>query len=212
MAAEHAIFDGREARLWWEPGEPGTRRRVGPVRGVVWHWTGGRNHHGGIHSTLRNRRDPKTRRPTPLSIHYTISRGEIMQQADPSTTVCSHAGVVNDWTIGVEIAHKGMQPAFASQPRARYTSSPIHGRTWRLLRHHVDDLKAVLWLADYLSDEYEIPRRVPVDLDGSLVLDVLPETLLATYAGHLGHLHVSERKRDPGEDLLLALRDAWAKR
>lgn len=99
------FVDGRTLKgCWWNPGDPGTRKRKAPPRAFVWHWTGGGNPAETVCRTLRNRRNPKTGKPEPLSVHYVLDLdGRLVQCADPAGTVCYHAGTANEWSVGCEI-------------------------------------------------------------------------------------------------------------
>lgn len=196
------IRDGRELGLWWDPVDPGARKRKVPVRAIVLHWTGGVQGAKGIVHTLRHRR---------LSIHYTIEQdGTVTHHADERTTVCMHAGTANDWTIGVEIANRGRPPAHSQMPGETYTAV-IHGRRLVCLRFSDEQIKAAQALCEHVAHEWGLPLMVPETSRGDLILDKLTDIQQRAFRGVLGHLHVSDAKIDPGADLLTALRDAWVK-
>jgi hypothetical protein len=207
------ILDAREVdttgrwdrAIWWDPHTPGARPRSQPVRAIVLHWTGAENDGIRVSHNLRHRKDPKSGRPKPLSIHYTVSQdGTTIQHADPKATVTLHAGGVNDWTVGVEIVSAGRVEGMRQVwPRVAYDDT-IHGQTRQHLRFLPEQVGAVYDLCQHLCETLDIPWRVPMQ-DGELIRRQLSDEELADFAGFMGHFHCHPSKRDPGSHLLVDL-------
>lgn len=199
------VVDGRTLGLWFDRGERGTRWRTEQLRAVVWHHTGGEGSTATCFRVLHGgRRSATTGDPIWLSVHFHIDGdGRITQLADLAH-VALHAGKANVWSIGVEIANKGLAPAATKTPRSRYAET-LHGRRLAMLRFHVHQVRAVLALAPELSRVLAIPYRLPVEeVSGvrRVTRAVLSPTQLARFSGHLGHYHLTAKKVDPVPHLL----------
>ena len=166
--------------LVWLPGASGCRARTEPIAGVVWHWTAGRGSPDAVVRTLHH---------DGLSIHYVIgANGTLKRCADPTTTVCFHAGPkANGRFIGVEICNPGIgtDKSVARSP----VKVTAHGRPFTALDFTAAQYATILALADELSDQHAIPR---VTAPGDGVVNV------RKFAGHLEHIHVSKKKPDCG--------------
>ena len=176
------IVDGRTLGCWWGPNAHGARPRTLPIRGVVWHWTGGEGSAEKVAAVLRERG---------LSIHYVIDAdGRTVQMADPADTVCYHAGSrANAQFVGVEIVNRGVAPSLPKRNRPEVDAT-VRGRKVHALAFTPEQLAAVAELADRLSADHGIPRVVASGTDTFKPSD------LARFKGHLEHLHVSDRKVD----------------
>lgn len=192
------VIDGAQRGCWWKPTDAGCSRRSKPVTCVVLHWTGGEGGHEQIHRTLSTRR---------LSIHFTVAQdGSVMQHADPTGTVCSHAGgTMNGVSVGIEIANAGFPPAHEKWPRQKLPAR-IHGRSVMTLGFYNAQTAAVLALTRHLCAMFGLPFAVPRTPDGAVVGDVMPRDARLAWRGVLGHLHISAEKADPGIALLEAVR------
>jgi hypothetical protein len=191
--------------VWWQPHTPGARPRRGTVRAIVLHWTGAENDGTRVSWNLRHRKDPVSKQPKPLSIHYTVSQdGTTIQHADPVTTTTLHAGTVNDWTVGVEIVSAGLLTGMRQAwPRVAYPDA-IHGVEREHLRFLPEQVGAVYDLCQHLCETLDIPWRVPMQ-DGELIRRLLSDEELAGFSGIMGHFHCHGSKRDPGSHLLVDL-------
>jgi hypothetical protein len=182
-------------RCWWGPLGEGCRRRKRPPRAVVWHWTAGERPAEAVCQTLRNRK---------LSVHYVIDPdGRVVQCADPVSTVTYHAGLANEWTIGVEIVSKGTQPASPARPRPPIACR-VHGRHVAGLDFLPPQYASIIALAEQLSADYGIPRACA----GTQPMVMTPG-VQSTFAGHLEHAHLSAGKVDSGGLVMRALREHW---
>ena len=189
------IVDGRTLGCWWGPNAHGARPRTLPVRGVVWHHTGGEGEAEKVAAVLRERG---------LSIHYVIDAdGRTVQMADPSDTVCYHAGSrANAQFVGVEIVNRGVAPSLPKRNRAEVDAT-VRGRKVHALAFADAQLASVAALADQLSSTYGIPKLTPNGTDTFKPAD------LAKFRGHLEHLHVSDRKVDCCGQIIAHLRRHW---
>lgn len=173
---------------------PKLRQRA-ETRAVVWHHTGGENGAVGVHATLLARE---------LSVHFLIdSLGSIHQYCDTEAR-CSHAGAANGYSIGVEIANRANRVTFARGIRRTLVREEIHGVDATCTTFVPAQLASALALADTLSAAYGLPMAVPM-FGAHVHAGVVNASELASFRGHLGHFHVSDRKRDPGLVLMEAI-------
>lgn len=201
-----------EVKLWTETGlefragEGYNKRRRRDIDLAVWHWQGGE---GGPQQLFRGlkRKD--------YGVEFSIFRGVIWQYCDPILVDTADAGIVNKRSVGVEIPNYGYRARNRPIPRkgkGRQTyGCTLRGSRRRFAHFWPEDIAAAVSLANAFSKALPIPRAVPVDPD---FYCVLPRTMtpeeLAAFKGHVGHFHVTDRKSDPGFDLLEALRAVWA--
>lgn len=190
------VIDGRELDLWWDPHDKGARPRNHELRSTVLHFTGGERDAEGICQTLKNRG---------LSVHFTIDNaGIIIQHADIGRTVTQHAGFVNNHSIGIEIASRGIAPALRGHPRVTYDAR-IHGRRLTLLEFNplqvISATKLVTDIHRTLGMRLDFPRHS----DGSVYSKKLPRNVALKYEGVMGHWHVSSAKVDPGPQIFREL-------
>lgn len=161
---------------------------------VVWHFTGGEGDAAGVHRVLNERS---------LGIEFIVDReGVIWQCCDPADVDTFDAGNVNRRSVGIEIVSCGV-PVVSGRgsDRGEY-SARVHGRDTRFARFYKPQVRAAMALAETLSAALDIPRRVP------LRMSELQPHELAEFTGHLGHLHVTGRKIDPGTELFDRMREA----
>jgi hypothetical protein len=199
------VIDGRTLGRWFDRGPRGTRERTEELRAVVWHHTGGEGSTDTLFRVLHGgRRSSTTGEQQWLSVHFHIDNdGRIVQLADLAH-VAQHAGKANGWSIGIEIANKGRAPALPATPRARYRDM-LNGRPIELLRFHAHQVRAALALAPELSRVLAIPYRLPVEEVSGVrraTRHVLSPTMIASFRGHLGHYHLTNKKIDPVPHLL----------
>ncbi len=179
------------------------------------HHTGGIRRPEGVYETLRNRTGPHT--PDGLSVHYVVGvNGETYQFA-PTNVVCLHAGMVNAWTVGIEVVSPGISGSAAHTTerksgvvRNQYTDH-LHGKRVEFLDFTQKQYDALTILCDELCDKLSIDRRVPVDETGALIRQQLSIKELAAFSGVMGHYHAHQSKVDPGTRFLEHLNRRWSK-
>lgn len=193
-----------------------THPRTQPVRAVVLHWTGGAGGPAAVYRTLRTRSGPRS--PDGLSVHYVVgSDGEVVQMA-PHSLVCLHAGIANEWSVGIEIVSPGfpMGSAYEREKKAGVRRE-IYSDRWkttrrtgvRMLDFTEAQTASVVLLCETLCDTLKIKRAVPLDEDGSLLRREMRVAELAAFSGVLGHAHCHPTKLDPGSAILERLRERW---
>lgn len=201
-----------EVKLWTDTGleiragDGFNKRRRRDIDLAVWHWTGGEGDPSQLLRTLK-RRD--------LGVEFAIHRGAIWQFCDPLVVDTADAGFVNPRSVGVEIVNYGYRAKGRPVPR-RGQTRPTYGaylrdKRRRFAHFRPDDIAAAITLAEALSTALPIPRAVP--LDGGGAYWIRPSTMtreeVDAFRGHVGHFHISDRKSDPGFDLLEAFRAVW---
>jgi len=194
-----------------------TRPRREPVRAIVLHWTGGAGGPAAVYRTLRTRSGPRS--PDGLSIHYVVGTdGETVQMA-PLSLVCLHAGIANEWSVGIEIVSPGFPMGTAHE---REKKSGVRREVYadklktsrrtgvRMLDFTEAQTAAAMLLVETLCDSLKLPRRVPIEADGALARRELRPEELARFAGVMGHYHCHPTKLDPGTAILERLRVKWS--
>lgn len=194
-----------------------THPRVQPCRAIVLHWTGGAGGPAAVYRTLRTRSGPRT--PDGLSVHYVVGTdGEVVQMA-PHGLVCLHAGIANEWSVGIEVVSPGFPMGSAyERERKAGVRREVYSDKWKTTRRAGVKMldfteaqnAALVLLVETLCDTLRIPRRVPIDADGSLLRREMRPAELASFAGVLGHAHCHPTKLDPGSAILERLRVKWA--
>lgn len=194
-----------------------TRPRRERCRAIVVHWTGGAGGPAAVYRTLRTRTGPRS--PDGLSVHYVVgSDGEVVQMA-PHDAVCLHAGVANEWSVGIEVVSPGF-PAGSAHMRER--KAGVRREVYRdrlkttrrggvaMLDFTAAQTSALELLVGSLCDEMQIRRAVPVEPGGLLMRREMTPDELADFEGVLGHYHAHPTKMDPGTAFLERLRVQWA--
>lgn len=177
----------------FRPGR-GARRRRRKIDLGVWHFTGGEGSARQVFDVLSAKG---------LGIEFTIDReGVIWQHCDPAEVDTFDAGHVNDRSFGVEIASCGLAPLLRRGADRGTYFGRVHGASEEFACFYPQQLASAVALANTMSEACGIPRRLPSHLS------VLTAAELAAFTGHLGHLHVSRAKVDPGPQLFDALRSA----
>lgn len=192
-----------------------THPRKEKVRGIVLHWTGGAGDPDQVYRTLTKRRGPHS--PDGLSVHYVVGVDGEVRQFAPHSFTCLHAGVVNEWTIGIEIISPGL-PFGAAWKRERsagvvreiYRDRIRGAKELNVLDFTAAQTREVTLLVESICAMERIPTRVPTEADGSLMRRPMGETELASFGGVFGHYHCHISKLDPGTQLLDRLRERWA--
>lgn len=192
-----SVVDGRTMKLksgitcWWNDGDAGTRKRPGAITSIVLHHTAGEGDGSAIFKTLIRRK---------LGVHFTINRdGVIIQHADLETATF-HAGLANNFSVGIEIASRGVAPSLPGKKREEYDDE-VRGRKRRFLRFYDSQTEATRSLCKDLCTLLNLPFTFP--MDGKRVSrETLTKAELTAHKGLLGHLHISARKIDPSPHLL----------
>lgn len=191
-----------------------THQRTQPVRGIVIHFTGGSGGPEQVYRTLRSRVGPHS--PDGLSVHYVVgSDGEVVQMC-AHDRVCLHAGVANEWSIGIECVSPGiaMGSAYAAEAkrgvhREVYIDRPRGGaHKVRMLDFTPPQTASLVLLVETLCDTLSVPRRVPMEGERYSPRQFTPAEF-ASYRGVLGHLHVHPTKTDPGGRIFETLLERW---
>lgn len=188
---------GLEVRV----GRGARRRGDGAIDKFVWHWTGGENDIRTLFRVLQGRE---------LAVEFAIDvSGIVWQFCDPAEVDTFDAGAVNRTSAGCEVVNYGFV-APGREPPPRGVGRGTYRRTFRgsmreFARFHPAQLRAALALAETVSRALPVPRVIPREPDGSIMARTMRSAELVAYRGHLGHYHVSERKSDPGLDLLESL-------
>ena len=185
------IIDGKKAGLWFDLSKPGARLRKGEPSVIVLHHTAGEGGAQQVYRTLKGRG---------LGIHFVVdNKGAVTQMADFKKVVTSHAGSMNEHSIGIEISNRGIPPWMLAAPRETYTHN-FRGKDREFLKFYPEQVLAVWELLNYLHAETGIPLSFPASQN------VLPKAELADYKGVLGHHHLVLTKIDPSPHLWDALR------
>lgn len=170
-------------------GDPGTTARRHQVDLGVIHWSGGEPRDGsGVYNTLRNRG---------LSAHYIIDRsGTIWECADPTTTVCAHAGsAYNARSWGVEVVDKGDLDPGEELPRSargrQIYEGVVQGERLRMADFLPAQYTALFALANACAQTLGVPRVVR----GAPWRRTAGVT---SFRGVVGHMQISPYKPDPG--------------
>lgn len=176
---------------------------------------------GSLELLFRVLRATKGRRtPDGISVHVGIAPDGITERWAPDELVCLTAGIVNDWTLNVEVccpgySHVRGQPSRAwtlEQERGivrREYADRIHGVRVRMVDYTNAQLEAVAHLVEGWCDRWGIPRDVPRERDGSLMRRLMTPAELASFRGVMGHFHCNIEKNDPGTSPLLWLARRW---
>lgn len=185
----------------YRPGEGHNRKRTEPIRACVWHWTGGERRPEKMAKVLKRRG---------YGVEFAISKlGVVYQFADPLEVDTADVGGFNAPSVGVEMVNIGYRRAkgawFIPFGRKGYQAR-IHGVRRTFAEFTGPQIRAAIWLAEALSSALPIPRCIPTDANGNLITSTID---VDSYAGHLGHYHVTRRKLDPGTQLLEALGDRF---
>lgn len=164
----------------------GCRARTQGVDQIVVHTTGGVGDAKQIHRTLSNRG---------LSIHYIVADGQVVQCADPASTVTYHAGNANGRSIGIEIRN----PLTGSNRGWADLTDTLHGRRMTLKECHAADLFQTALLLRALTAEFCIPRNF-LDTPGVFAGAV-------DFNGIIGHYHLTNKKIDPAPHNMYILKN-----
>jgi N-acetyl-anhydromuramyl-L-alanine amidase AmpD len=183
------------------------RKNRSLTRAVCCHWTGGENPAAMVRRNMLATRNDAGE-PAPTSVHFIVEpQGMVYQCADADARM-SHARAhnANDWTVGIEVVCRGDYFAAPlrdgiSRPRC---SDVIQGRRCIYDSFTDDQMAVVVPLVEALCTAYRLPMRVPMRGDVPIATELSPLDL-AKWRGVLGHVHLEQRKRDPGVHVLRAI-------
>lgn len=195
------VYNWNDHGMKFVPGD-GARKRIPKqvINLFVWHWTGGQGTMEQLYAVLDGRE---------LGVEFGIDReGDIYQFADPLLVDTYDAGPYNPRSVGCEVTNYGFMmdpsksPPAKDRDRGTY-SMMMNGKPRIFARFYPAQLAAALALGDAVSAAIpSIPRQIPTDAKGVLYGNTMRPRVLKTYAGHLGHFHLTDSKSDPGADLL----------
>lgn len=195
----------REHGIEFKVGEGHNKRRARDIDLIVLHWTGGEGAPDTMAAALRRKK---------LGIEFAVHKGVIWQFCDPLEVDTADAGIVNPRSAGVEIVNYGFRRSKADIPRTgqrRPTyKCDFRGRRRTFAHFWPEDIAATIALCEMLAKALHIPRCVPVDGEYWVAPRTLYSSELEAFKGFVGHFHISDRKADPGLDILEALRATWA--
>lgn len=201
LVSGEPVYCEADVRSWHEHGLtfPALSKRT-ETRAVVLHWTGGEG--GGLDGGQQENRVIRERR---LSVHFCIEQdGTVYQYVDAGMR-CAHASGANDWSVGIEVANRANGKPNEEWPREKYFEV-VHGKRFACSRFYPAQVAAAQALCSALCRAYGLPLDVPKDEAGALIAATLAPASLAEYRGVLGHYHIKETKRDPGTELLRAIK------
>jgi N-acetyl-anhydromuramyl-L-alanine amidase AmpD len=159
------------------------------TRMALWHWTGGVGRAPQVFRTLQERR---------LSVHFLIEpEGVIWQYADAMLR-CSHAGVANGFSVGIEITNPATRLDVEDGLKRQVLADEVHGKRIRYQGFTDAQVKSARALARSLSLAFGLPLDVPRNADGSIIRRLLTKPESDDFRGHAGHYHFSLAKTDPG--------------
>jgi hypothetical protein len=205
----------REPGAWWTQGERGTYEREGPPSVLVGHWTAGGAHEGPgtgkrvVRNMKARTRDDGT--PLTVGIHFVIGWDGFVFQTCDLALAAVHVGSrgINKRSIGVETCWPGsaaQASRLGMQGHTRRTK--VAGGTVDVMEPSPELVAAYVRLAETLAAHLPIPRQVPLDRDGRLLMDRMTPAQLRAWRGGIEHLHVPTTKVDAAGFLVGALRNA----
>jgi len=163
------------------------------TRAIVVHWTGGEGGGQQVFQTLRQRN---------LSVHFLIDQEGTIFQYAPLGARCSHAGIANGWSIGIEIANRANEQEAHKLWHRDLVETKIHGRKVTYTNFLSAQYLSCYWLVRKVCMHYGLPMEAPRDANGVLETGVLGVDRLRTFRGVLGHYHLTAQKTDPGPEIL----------
>lgn len=133
-----------------------------------------------------------------LSCHFLLDTDGTVYQTLDVRERAWHAADANDRSVGIEIANLGAYAKPSDAGGQSLCSGKIKGQIlWQ--RPFTDaQYEALAKLVAALAAALDVPVRAPRGADGRVLTTTLPEAERPTFAGIVGHLHVSAGKIDPG--------------
>ena len=206
----------REPGAWWPRGKRGCRARTqGPPSMLCGHWTAGPPRDGPSAGPRVVRAMDARQDVTQVGVHFVIGWDGLVWQTADLAHATVHAGrAIDERSIGVETCWPGTAAQAARLGAQGATQRvKVAGRTLHAMRPSPELLGAWVRLADALAAGLpSLPRQVPLDRDGSLLIDRMTAAQVRGWRGALEHLHAEKTtKVDAAGYLIGALRDAgWA--
>jgi hypothetical protein len=187
---------------------PSTRPRTKRIRKIVVHTTGGIRPPEGVFETLEARG---------CSAHYIQGADGVLYQTAPHDLVCTHAGEANEDSVGIECCSPLYPGANWAKEKERGVKRDIYRDSVRgtklvsLLDLTTAQTASLLVHVEHLCDLLKVPRRVPLERDGTLLRRAMSKDELEDFEGVLGHFQVPTKvvKLDPGTRFLDRLRARW---
>lgn len=196
------IFPDASRELEFE----GLRRRRKKLDKLVVHWTAAEGSAQRVHKTLKRRG---------LSVDFIVDwDGKLyLCNPDPLKYLTWHAGNANAYSVGVEVVNYGyrhnakdVKPHPVVQKFRPVQVQTIHGRQFYVADFFPAQLKTLrrlVWGVEYYLG---IPTEFPTKEGTNQIVDTVFDW--QSFAGVIGHYHVSPRKVDPGTAVLQYLRDS----
>lgn len=166
-----------------------------------------------LYRVLRATTGPRT--PDGLSVHVGVAPDGMKVQWARDELVTLHAGEVNPDALGLE----GCSPGYSTSKawaiekargiaRREYVDR-IRGSRVRMVDYTDAQMETIALQVERWCDRWRIPRRIPLELDGSLMRRQMTPEELAAYSGVMGHYHCHLTKNDPGTAPFLHLARRW---
>lgn len=188
--------------LWNEEGglkceEEQYRKRLRPrkPRMFVIHWD----------VCLSSRSMAKVLKDRGLSVHFAIDNDGTIYQLMDTQHVAWHAKGVNNHSVGVEISnavHLRFQKEYQAlgfPKRPFVLKDVVHGKEMKpYTGFYPEQVRALKALTKALHKGLGIPYKTPLDSNGNLLRAVDKRVVGRTFAGVVGHYHITKEKRDPG--------------
>lgn len=182
----------------------GCRKRQRPIRKITLHWTGGEP------PSPERTYDVLQRRGLGVEFIGPFRDGTIYQCCDPLAIDARDDGLLD--SVGIEIPNYGFiwpnrtrwgwrKPPKAGRDREVYCSL-LRGQERYFADFYPAQKAAIMQWLDTTTAVLQIPRTVPLELNGCPASRTLQRAELAHFSGVLGHYHISKRKADPGPRLL----------
>ena len=189
-------FDAlRKVSSQFKLGSCGVSKRTKKIKMLVLHWTGGEGGPISCFSTLQRRG---------LSVQFYMDQlGNVTQYCDMDYS-CAHAGFVNSYSVGIEIANAGTGPADSRHPRQLYKTR-LKGDEKCLLEFYPQQVDSVIKWCHELCRILSIPEVLLRDSSGNIATNTVDRSVISEFSGVVGHYQISDHKIDPGTQLLHAL-------
>jgi N-acetyl-anhydromuramyl-L-alanine amidase AmpD len=171
---------------------------------TVLHWTGGAGLGEQVYRTLRTRG---------LSVHLCIDPDGTVHQYCDLDRLCSHAGRVDDEnldgrqhsanvsTVGIEIVNPANRETLMRGVKRELVREKIHGVDVTYSAFTQAQTDAAIEVTRAICRHYGLPATPPMDGD-DVLSSVMGEREWLEFRGVVGHLNLTERKRDPGLALM----------